>query len=165
MSERNTIGIGVIGLGHWGPHHVRVFSHVRGAEVVAAADPSADRRRHLENLYRGLTLVADPMDVLNRPDVDAVVIATPARTHFELAAAAFEAGKHVLLEKPIAIDVAAAERVVRAAQESGRVLAVAEEYRLSPLVRAAHRAIKEGLLGRVTLVQVSAAGPHRPPQD
>jgi len=58
-----------------------------------------------------------------------------------------------------------ASGLVRAAEESGRVLAVAEEYRLSPLVRAAHRAIKEGLLGRVTLVQVTAAGPHRPAQE
>ena len=163
MSERETIGIGVIGLGHWGPNHVRVFSQVRGAEVVAAADPSADRRRHLENLYRGLTLVADPMDVLNRPDVDAVVIATPARTHFELAAAALEAGKHVLLEKPMCTTLADAQRLHALAARAGRVMVHGHVFLYNAGIRYLRDGIASGRFGAVQYLHATRTnlGPIR----
>jgi predicted dehydrogenase len=116
------IGIGVVGLGHWGPNHVRVFGQTAGARVVVAADPSAERRRHVGNLYRDVQLADSAARVFEHPDVEAVVIATPARTHFELAMAALAAGKHVLLEKPMCTSLADACVLAAAADAAGRVL-------------------------------------------
>ncbi|HTK28603.1 MAG TPA: Gfo/Idh/MocA family oxidoreductase [Vicinamibacterales bacterium] len=117
-----TIGIGVVGLGHWGPNHVRVFEQMPGTRVVVAADPSPDRRRHVGNLYRDVRLEEDAAEVFRHPEVDAVVIATPARTHFELAKAALERGKHVLLEKPMCTSLRDAAALARVAESSGRAL-------------------------------------------
>jgi predicted dehydrogenase len=163
MSERGTVGIGVIGLGHWGPNHVRVFSQVRGAEVVAAADPSDDRRRHLAHLYRGLTLVADPLEVLNRPDVDAVVIATPARTHFELAAAALGAGKHVLLEKPMCTTLADAQRLHALAARAGLVMVHGHVFLYNAGIQYLREGIASGRFGAVQYLHATRTnlGPIR----
>jgi predicted dehydrogenase len=141
VTSDNPIGIGVIGLGHWGPNHVRVFGQTGGARVVVAADPSADRRRHVGNLYRDLELVESATDVLTRSDVDAVVVATPARTHFELATAALEAGKHVLLEKPMCTSIADARALVTTARAARRVLIHGHVFVYNTGVRF----IKEGL--------------------
>src|SRR5438132_5535844 len=122
MSSAKPVGIGVIGLGHWGPNHVRVFAQTAGARVVVAADPSPDRRRYVNGLYRDVALVASAADVFARDEVDAVVIATPARSHFELARAALTAGKHVLLEKPMCTSMADARALVAAAHAADRVL-------------------------------------------
>lgn len=96
-----SLGIGVIGLGHWGPNHVRTFSQMDGARVVMCADLVQNRRAHISRLYRDLVVVPDADQVFANADVDAVVIATPTHTHFRLAKRAMEAGKHVLLEKPM----------------------------------------------------------------
>jgi predicted dehydrogenase/flavin reductase (DIM6/NTAB) family NADH-FMN oxidoreductase RutF len=157
-------GICLVGCGWWGGVHALVLKQQGSRIRRYFTSRTPDRARDFARRFDGKAFERLE-EALADPGVTAMVIALPHDAQPEVAERALRAGKHVLLEKPIAIDVAAAERVVRAAQESGRVLAVAEEYRLSPLVRAAHRAIKEGLLGRVTLVQVSAAGPHRPPQD
>ena len=135
------VGIGVIGLGHWGPNHVRVFGQTAGARVVVAADPSADRRRHVSNLYRDVELVETAEAVVARDDVDAVVIATPARTHFELASAALEAGKHVLLEKPMCTAIADARALFEIARRTGRALVHGHVFVYNTGVRY----IKEGL--------------------
>ena len=116
------IRIGVVGLGHWGPNHVRVFGQTPDARVLIAADPSVERRRHVGNLYRDVQLVEQASAVFDHPDVDAVVIATPARTHFQLAKAALDAGKHVLLEKPMCTSLADACALAGAADAAGRVL-------------------------------------------
>jgi predicted dehydrogenase len=141
VTSDKPIGIGVIGLGHWGPNHVRVFGQTAGARVVVAADPSSDRRRHVGNLYRDVELVASAADVLARADVDAVVVATPARTHFELASAAFDAGKHVLLEKPMCTSIADARALFSAARTAQRVLVHGHVF----VYNSGVRFIKDGL--------------------
>jgi UDP-N-acetyl-2-amino-2-deoxyglucuronate dehydrogenase len=157
-------GVCLVGCGWWGGVHALVLKQ-QGTRIRRYFTSRTPERAH-DFACRFDGRAFDRLeDALADPGVTAMVIALPHDVQAEVAERALRAGKHVLLEKPIAIDVAAGERVVRAAEESGRVLAVAEEYRLSPLVGAAHRAIKEGLLGHVTLVQVTAAGPHRPPQD
>jgi predicted dehydrogenase len=163
MSAPARVGIGVIGLGHWGPNHVRVFSQVRGADVVAAADPSEDRRRHLGSLYRGLTLVSDPMDLLARSDVDAVVIATPARTHFDLAANALEAGKHVLLEKPMCTSLGEARQLHALATRVGRVLVHGHVFLYNAGIRYLREGIASGRFGGVQYLHATRTnlGPIR----
>jgi len=101
---------------------VRVFSQTARARVIIAADPSSERRQYVSGLYPHVELVTSANEILARRDVDAVVIATPARSHFELANAALYAGKHVLLEKPMCTSVSDARGLVAAAASARRVL-------------------------------------------
>lgn len=116
------IGIGVIGLGHWGPNHVRTFSQLEGARVVMCADLAEKRRAHVARLYRDVALVSDADQVFGCGDVDAVVIATPTRTHFALAQRAMLAGKHVLLEKPMCTSIEEAEVLADLSVKAGVTL-------------------------------------------
>lgn len=149
VNEPGPVGIGVIGLGHWGPNHVRVLSQCAGAEVVVAADMSADRRRHVSQLYRDVTLVADAGEVFSRADVDAVVIATPARTHFAVTKAALNAGKHVLLEKPMCTSLSEARELVALAEKAGRVLMHGHVFLYNGGIRYLHDGIAKGTFGSV----------------
>jgi len=158
-----TLGIAVVGLGHWGPNHVRVFSQCAGARVVAAADPSPARRRHLATLYRDLDLVADAREVFERADVDAVVVATPARTHFEVTRAALEAGKHVLLEKPMCTSLADARELYAVAARHRRVLVHGHVFLYNAGVRYLRDGVSSGRFGEVQYVHATRTnlGPIR----
>lgn len=156
-------GICLVGCGWWGGVHALALKQQGGRIRRYFTSRTPEHARDFARRFEG-TAFERFEDALANPAVTAMVIALPHDVQAAVAERALRAGKHVLLEKPIAIEVAAAERVLQAAEAGGRVLAVAEEYRLSPLVRAAEREIREGTLGRVTLVQVAAAGPHRPPQ-
>jgi predicted dehydrogenase len=156
-------GIGVIGLGHWGPNHVRVFGQCPGARMIVAADPSADRRRHVSQLYRDVALVADAREVFDRPDVDAVVIATPARTHFGITKAALEAGKHVLLEKPMCTSLVEARELVSLAAATGRVLMHGHVFLYNGGIRYLRDGIAQGRFGSIQYVHATRTnlGPIR----
>jgi predicted dehydrogenase len=164
MTTGKLVGIGVIGLGHWGPNHVRVFGQTAGARVVVAADPSADRRRHVSNLYRDVELVETAQAVLARDDVDAVVIATPARTHFELASAALEAGKHVLLEKPMCTAIEDARALFELARRTGRALVHGHVFVYNTGVRYIKDGLRRGDFGVPQYVHATRTnlGPIRP---
>jgi predicted dehydrogenase len=157
------IGIGVIGLGHWGPNHVRVFSQAAGARMVVAADPSADRRRHVSNLYRDVELVASADELLHRSDVDAVVIATPARTHVQLATLALEAGKHVLLEKPMCTSLSDARALLGVAAAAGRVLMHGHVFIYNAGIRYVKERLARGDFGAVQYIHATRTnlGPIR----
>jgi predicted dehydrogenase len=116
------LGVGVIGLGHWGPNYVRTFSQCGETRVVACADPDAKRRGYIAGLYRDVGLVARAEDVIGNPEIEAVVIATPTKTHYALACAAIDAGKHVLLEKPMCGSLAEAEDLVARSRARGVAL-------------------------------------------
>lgn len=163
MTQRSTIGIGVIGLGHWGPNHVRVFSQCSGSRVVAAADSSPARRAHVATLYRDVEVLASANELLARSDVDAVVIATPARTHFELASAAFAAGKDVLLEKPMCATVGEAQALAEIAARAGRVMVHGHVFLYNAGVRFLRKGISEGRFGAVQYLHATRTnlGPIR----
>jgi predicted dehydrogenase len=163
VKETTALGIGVIGLGHWGPNHVRVFSQCPGARMIAAADPSADRRRHVASLYRDVDILADTDALLARSDVDAVVVATPARTHFVLARAALAAGKHVLLEKPMCTSLADALALRAAAHAAKRVLVHGHVFLYNAGIRFVRERLARGDFGGVQYVHATRAnlGPIR----
>jgi UDP-N-acetyl-2-amino-2-deoxyglucuronate dehydrogenase len=157
-------GICLVGCGWWGGVHALILKQKGPGIRRYFASRNIEHARDFARRFDGRAF--DRLDdALADPAVTAMIIALPHHLQAETAERALRAGKHVLLEKPIAIGLEAGERVLRAAEESGRMLAVAEEYRLSPLVRAVERAIRENLLGRIALVQVTAAGPHRPAQE
>src|SRR5262249_37386475 len=129
------IGVGVIGYGYWGPNLVRNFQEVDGARVVAVCDLHSERLRQAQRRYPGLPATTDHRDLLARADVDAVAIATPVATHFPLALAALRAGKHVLVEKPLAASPDQACRLIDEAQRAGRVLLVDHTFLYTGAVR------------------------------
>jgi predicted dehydrogenase len=141
------IGIGVIGYGYWGPNLARNFAENRGARLVAIADRSASRRELAQRRYPSAEILSDGLTLINRPDIDAVVIATPVHTHFELAMVAIQAGKHVLVEKPIADSSAKAQQIVDEARNRKVVLLVDHTFVYTGAVARIREMIHGGELG------------------
>ena len=141
------IGIGVIGLGYWGPNIVRNIADCDGAQVVAASDLRSDRLAAIAARYPGVRTTADAANLIRDPRVDAVVIATPVSTHFELAMAALEAGKHVLVEKPLASSCEQGRRLIDAAAARRLVLMVGHTFVYTGAVRKIAALVRGGELG------------------
>ncbi len=142
----NGIGIGVIGAGILGTRHVRVFSELPGSTVVAVADTSATR---VEKAARAVDARAytNYASLLSNPDVDAVSVATPDHLHHDPVMAALRAGKHVLVEKPLATSLSEARSMIEEAQAANRTLQVNFSQRFVPEHAWAKRHIEAGTIG------------------
>ncbi len=149
------VRIGVLGCGKWGPNHIRNFLSLQhaGARMVTAADPSIERRRYVESMYPTVAVVADSEEVIADSDIDAIVLATPARTHFHLARRALEAGKHVLVEKPFATSFAEATELARIASTNNRVLMAGHTFQYAGAVTYIRDIISKGELGNLTYIR------------
>jgi predicted dehydrogenase len=141
------ISVAVIGCGYWGPNLLRNFVSCPKTRLVAACDRDSARLQKALALYPGVDAVTDPREVIDRSDVDAVAIATPVGTHEPLASAALEAGKHVLVEKPLALTTKGAQRLVRMATERGLTLMVDHTFVYSRPIQTIKRLLEEGQLG------------------
>ena len=137
--------IAVIGTGYWGRNHVRNF-HTLGA-LRAVCDNNAAAVAAVAKEYPGVASTTDARRLLESKDIDGIVIATPAATHGELAAAAIAAGKHVLVEKPLCLDVAEAVRLRDAARRAGVTLMVGHVLLYHPAYRQVRAMAKAGALG------------------
>ena len=133
--EPAPLKVAVVGAGYWGPNLVRNFTELDSSEVVAVCDRDAARLEGLARRYPGLRTYTDFDQVLADDSIEAVSICTPVATHEALAVAALKAGKHVLVEKPMAHSVAAAEAMVAAAEQADRVLMVDHTFVYSGPVR------------------------------
>lgn len=140
---------GILGCGVIGPHHARAITGLDEAELVAVADEVPEKARELADEY-GCDWTTGAPELLARPDVDAVCVCTPSGLHAEAAVAALEAGKHVVVEKPLDVTLAAADRLLAAQREAGRKVAVVSQHRFDPATLAVKRAMEEGRLGRAT---------------
>ena len=142
----------VIGAGFVGPHHVDAIRRTGYAEVVALAGTDPDRAAAKAASLGVARSTADAGELLYDPDIDAVHICTPNTTHVAMAAMAMEAGKHVVIEKPIATDTEGAERLVAIQRATGRHAMVAFTYRGYPMVGRARELVAAGDLGSLRLV-------------
>lgn len=141
--------LAVVGVGNWGRNLVRHFAHARRARLRYLCDRDGRTlTSQLEN-YPGVQGVRDFQTVLDDPDVQAVVIATDAPTHFELASAALNAGRHVFVEKPLALNSDDAARLTALAREVNRKLMVGHLLEYHPAVEAIGEMIRSGALGDV----------------
>ena len=138
--------IGLIGFGYWGPNLARNFHAIPGADLSAICDASPERLAKARNLYRA-TWFCDDVAQLLTSDVEAIAIATPVRSHYALARAALEAGKHVFVEKPLATSVAEARELVGLAERSGLVLMVGHVFEYVPAVRHIKTLLDQGTIG------------------
>ncbi|HET6862003.1 MAG TPA: Gfo/Idh/MocA family oxidoreductase [Pyrinomonadaceae bacterium] len=143
------IQVGVIGYGYWGPNLVRNFMAAPGSSVVAVADVREERLQPLRKLYPSLKTSNDAGSVINDTTVDAVIIATPVSSHFELAMAALKAGKHVLVEKPLATTSKQARQLIDFAAARNLVLLVDHTFVYTDAVRKMRELITTGALGEI----------------
>jgi predicted dehydrogenase len=150
VSPAHRLGVAVIGAGYWGPNLVRNFRSSDDWELRAVCDLDLDRARRVAGDHVDVTASLD--DVLARPDVDAIAIATPARTHQAVALPALAAGKHVLVEKPLADSFTHGLEMVRSARRRGLVLMADHTYCYTPAVLRIRELIAQGALGDILFV-------------
>jgi predicted dehydrogenase len=141
------IGIAIIGYGYWGPNLARCFGETEGCRVVAIADSSADARKRAAKRFPAARMMESWRDVLSDPEVDAVAIATPVRTHYEIACAALESGRHVLVEKPMTETSDQARLLIEEACKRNLVLLVDHTFIYAPAIQAIHRLVESGDIG------------------
>src|SRR3989442_9702163 len=139
--------VGVIGCGYWGPNLVRNFARHPHSQVEAVCDLRYERAMRVGAEYRIPTITDRVDEVLKAPDVDLVVVATPSFTHFELAKRALEAGKHVLVMKPLATRTDHAEELCAIAERQGLLLAVDHTFVFTGAVRRMRELISAGEIG------------------
>lgn len=149
LFESSTIRMGVIGYGYWGPQIVRNFSGVDGCKVVSVSDKRPDALRRLRQAHPGVEVTPDAEAILTSPSIDAVAVVTPVWTHFELAKAALENGKHVFVEKPFTSTVAQAEELIELAERKNRLIMVDHTFLFTGAVAKIRQLIDDGALGEL----------------
>src|SRR5438132_8131203 len=146
------IGAAVIGAGYWGPNLVRNLSANVDCDLIWVCDLSVKRAERAVGRHSTVRVTDSLDDILNDPRVHAVAVATPTGSHYALAAACLEAGKHVLVEKPLASSVHDAERLIELADRSGLVLMCDHTYCYTPAVRRIRQMVDDGMLGQIQYV-------------
>jgi len=143
------VNIGVVGYGYWGPNLVRNFAELGGATVACVADQSEKQLDLVRRRYPAIRTTSNIQDLLSDASIDAVAVATPVSTHFDIGMAALEADKHLWLEKPMTETSAQARALVAEAERRQRVLFVDHTFVYTGAVRKMGEVIKGGALGRV----------------
>ena len=146
------IRIAQIGVGYWGPNLLRNLASSPRCSLTHVVEKSADRRAFVSASYPTVTTVEDAGEVFASAEIDAVVISTPAQTHHALAVAALAAGKHVLIEKPMATSTAEVDEIAQLAKETGRVAMVGHTFLYNPAVRYLKALIDAGELGEIRYI-------------
>jgi predicted dehydrogenase len=147
-----TIKVGVVGCGYWGPNLVRNFRSLPECDLKMMCDLDAARLQNLTALYPDVVPEMNFDHMLNGIGLDAVVVATSVKSHFPLAKAALLAGKHVLIEKPMAASAAQCEELIEIAARQGLVLMVGHTFLYSPAVRKMKEIIDSGALGEIRYI-------------
>ena len=143
--------IGLIGCGAISTQHVEAIAAVAGIRLGAVMSASTERARAVGE-HSGVPWTTSLDELLGRSDIDAVAILTPSGLHASQAIEALERGKHVLVEKPIALSVADAQAAIDAADQRGLTLATISQRRFEPVMQVLHRAVSDGALGTISLV-------------
>lgn len=143
------IKVGVIGYGYWGPNLVRNFHEHPETEVAMVCDLDEGLLEKVRVRYPTIETTKNLDELLAHPDVDAVAVATPISTHYDLAMKVIEAGKHVLVEKPLAHDVACCDQLISAAAAKDVVLMVDHTFPFTPAVQRIKQLIDDGEIGDV----------------
>lgn len=144
--------VGVVGCGYWGPNLVRNFKSLPNCNLKAMCDLNEARLKHLRTLYADVEGITDFEHMLNGIGLDAVVIATPVKWHFPLAKASLLAGKHTLIEKPMAASSAECEELIEIAERMGLVLMVGHTFLYSAPVRKIAEIVQAGDIGEIRYI-------------
>lgn len=147
MSE--SVVLGVVGLGYWGPNLLRNFIQLDGCRVKICCDLSLDSLNRVKAQYPGIEITDNYESLLQDPEIQAIVIATSAGTHYKLAKPAIERGKHVYVEKPLTLNVAHAEELVQLARQNGIKLMVGHLMEYHPAIEMLKNVVKDHELGDI----------------
>jgi predicted dehydrogenase len=147
--------VGVIGCGYWGPNLIRNFTQNQNSVVPICADLSQDRLDHMKGLYPQLEVTTDYKALLARNDLDAVVVATPPDTHHAVTMEALNAGKHVYVEKPLAVNSAQSGEMVARAAELGLTLMAGHTFVFTAAVNKVKEVIDSGELGDIFYISTT----------
>jgi predicted dehydrogenase len=129
------VNVGIVGFGYWGPNLVRNFRSIPECRLKSVCDLSEKRLKQMHSLYPEVAGETDFNRIVADPEIDALVIATSARSHFSLAKAALNAGKHVLIEKPMACSTGECEELIALGKQQGKLVMVGHTFLYSPAVR------------------------------
>jgi predicted dehydrogenase len=149
---KSHLKLGVVGCGYWGPNLIRNFSSLSECELKLMCDLNPQRLKHMKSLYPQVEGHMDFDHMLNGAGLDAVVIATSLKTHYGMAKASLEAGKHTFIEKPMAGSVAECEELIEIARQNGLVLMVGHTFLYSPSIRRIKEIIHHGDIGEIRYI-------------
>jgi predicted dehydrogenase len=141
------IKFGVIGYGYWGPNVVRNLEHTDGCKVAAICDKSAASRKRAQKAYPAIPVTSHANELIASSDIDAIAVITPVWTHYELAKAALEQGKHVFVEKPFTSTTAQAEELINLAHKKNLKIMVDHTFLFTGAVKKIRQLLKDGALG------------------
>ena len=143
------ISVGVIGCGHWGPNHIRVFSQLSNSQCSWCADIDEARLKSIKAMFPSVKTTVDYHEILADKSVDAVCIAAPTKFHYKFTLEALAAGKHVLCEKPLAMTAQECVELKAAAEKAGRTLMVGHVFVFNAGIRWVKEYIDSGAVGRI----------------
>src|ERR1700730_16610965 len=146
-SGKEMIRVGVLGYGYWGPNIVRNFHGQERSKVVAVCDQSPKSQRRVHQAYPSVRVMGDSKDLLTARDIDVVAVVTPVWTHYELAKAALENGKHVFVEKPFTCTTGQAEELIELAERNHLKIMVDHTFLFTGAVTRMRQLIDDGTLG------------------
>ena len=149
---KEPITVGVIGCGYWGPLLVRNFKGLPDCQLKAVCDVNTERLKHVRALYPDIEGMTHPQQFFNGSNLDAVVIATPVKHHYSLAKASLLAGKHTLIEKPMASSSAECEELIEIAERNGVVLMLDHTFLYSSPVQKIAEIVQAGDLGEIRYI-------------
>jgi len=143
------VNFGVIGYGYWGPNVVRNLANLDGSHVVAIADLSPNARKRAQKAYPGVHVTSDASEVITSTKIDAIAVISPVWTHYELAKAALNNGKHVFVEKPFTSTAAQGEELINLAEQKGLTIMVDHTFLFTGAVKKIRQLLDEGTLGNL----------------
>jgi len=147
QSPSNLVRVGVIGYGYWGPNVVRNLQSLENCQLVTICDKNSDTLRRASRVYPGVELTMDFSELLTSPQIDAIAVVTPVWTHYELAKAALQHGKHVFVEKPFTSTPQQAEELIELADRKRLKIMVDHTFLFSGAVRKIRELVDDGTLG------------------
>jgi predicted dehydrogenase len=146
------VKLGIIGCGYWGPNLVRNFRSLPNCEMAMVCDANAGRLRHMKSLYPDLEVCDSHLHAINGAGLDAVVVATPVRHHFSIARDSLMAGKHTMIEKPMAASLAECEELIQIAESKNLILMVGHTFLYAPPIRKIKDIVDWGDIGEIQYV-------------
>jgi predicted dehydrogenase len=149
---KDIVKVGVVGCGYWGPNLVRNFMSLANVAVTTICDVNQQRLQHLLRLFPGIAITTRYESMLEGNDVDAVIIATPVSMHYSQAKTALLAGRHVFIEKPMALSSSECRDLIRLAEEKGLTLMVGHTFLYSAAIRKIKAIVDSGDLGQIRYI-------------
>jgi predicted dehydrogenase len=143
------VKFGVVGYGYWGPNVVRNLDHLEEAEVVAVCDKSAAARKKVARAYPDVRVTDNAAELMSSPEIDAIAVVTPVWTHYELAKAALQNGKHVFVEKPFTSSADQAQELIDLAARKNLKIMVDHTFLFTGAVTKIKQLLQDGALGKL----------------